>query len=95
MSDVLKAAAEQTLGARQDDYGHPFRNLGIRTAALFAAYVQGMHDPEVWTATDVCNMMILVKVARLQEDPFNPHFDSLVDIAGYASSAWRAKDIDL
>lgn len=89
-SEVLEAAAAQTLGPRQDNYGHPKINLGVRTAALFAAYVQGMNDPTVWTATDVCNMMILVKVARLQQDPDNPHFDSLVDIAGYASSAWRA-----
>jgi hypothetical protein len=91
-SDVLKAATEQTLGPRQNDYGHPTVNLGVRTAALFAAYVQGMADPTNWTVVDVCNMMILVKVARLQQDPNNPHFDSLVDIAGYASSAWRGQD---
>jgi hypothetical protein len=91
MSEVLDAAKAQTLGPRQNDYGHPTVNLGVRTAALFAAYVQGMKDPCTWTATDVCNMMVLLKVARLQQDPDNPHFDSLVDIAGYASSAWRAK----
>jgi hypothetical protein len=91
VSEVLDAAKEQTLGPRQNDYGHPTVNLGQRTAALFAAYVQGMKDPSVWTATDVCNMMILLKVARLQERPHEPHFDSLVDIAGYASSAWRAE----
>lgn len=92
MSEVLAAAAEQTLGPRQSDYGHPSINLGVRTAELFAAYVQGMYDPYVWTTVDVCNMMILVKIARLQQDPDNPHFDSLVDIAGYASSAWRGQD---
>lgn len=92
MNDVLATAAEQTLGPRQGNYGHPFVNLGVRTASLFAAYVQGMNDPTNWTAVDVCNMMILVKVARLQQDPNNPHFDSLVDIAGYASSAWRGQD---
>lgn len=90
MSEVLESAAQQTLGPRQDNYGHPSVNLGVRTAALFSAYVQGMSDPTSWTATDVCNMMILVKVARLQQNPYDPHFDSLVDIAGYASSAWRA-----
>ena len=90
MSDVLQSAADQTLGPRQADYGHPSINLGVRTAGLFAAYVQGMNDPNVWTATDVCNIMILLKVARLQQGPHDPHFDSLVDIAGYASSAWRA-----
>ena len=87
---VLEAAALHTFGERQSDYGHPRVNLGVRTAALFGAYVQGMADPTVWTATDVCNIMVLLKVARLQESPDQPHFDSLVDIAGYASSAWEA-----
>jgi hypothetical protein len=87
---VLDAAATHTQGERQHDYGPPRVNLGERTAALFAAYVSGMPDPSSWTATDVCNMMILLKVARLQERPHQPHFDSLVDIAGYASAAWEA-----
>jgi hypothetical protein len=90
LPDVLGAAAEQTKGPRQSDYGHPSVNLGQRTAALFGAYVSGMDDPSRWTATDVCNMMILLKVARLQHPADTPHFDSLVDIAGYASSAWEA-----
>ena len=90
MSEVLESAAQQTLGPRQHDYGHPRVNLGERTASLFAAYVSNMADPHVWTATDVCNMMILLKIARLQQSPGEPHFDSLVDIAGYASAAWRA-----
>ena len=92
MSDVLRSASEQTLGPRQNDYGHPSVNLGVRTASLFEAYVRGMNNPTEWTAVDVCNIMILLKIARLQEDPHTPHFDSLVDIAGYASSAWRAYD---
>jgi hypothetical protein len=92
VSDVLDSAKQQTLGPRQGDYGHPHVNLGVRTANLFEAYVRGMHDPLHWTAVDVCNMMILLKVARLQQNPSEPHFDSLVDIAGYASSAWRAQD---
>jgi len=94
MEEILEAANQQTLGPRQGNYGHPAINLGVRTAALFEAYVKGMATPERWTAVDVCNMMILVKVARLQQDPDNPHFDSLVDIAGYASSAWRAQYLD-
>lgn len=90
MPPVLDAAAGHTKGDRHNDYGHPRVNLGERTAALFAAYVSGMPDPAAWTATDVCNIMILLKVARLQERPHEPHFDSLVDIAGYASAAWEA-----
>ena len=86
---VLDAAAAHTKGERQQDYGPPRVNLGERTADLFSAYVRNMATAE-FTATDVCNLMILLKVARLQESPSDPHFDSLVDIAGYASSAWEA-----
>jgi hypothetical protein len=86
---VLNAAAQHTKGARQADYGHPRVNLDERTADLFSAYVRNMNG-RGFTATDVCNLMILVKVARLMENPGRPHFDSLVDIAGYASSAWEA-----
>lgn len=85
---VLRAALSVTAGDRQSRYGHPSVNLGARTAALMQAYVSNMPNPERWTATDVCNVMILLKIARLQESPTD--FDSLVDIAGYASSAWEA-----
>lgn len=90
LPQILSVAAAHTTGERQHDYGPPAVNLGERTAGLFSAYVRGMNDPTVWTATDVCNMMILLKIARLQEMPETPHFDSLVDIAGYASAAWEA-----
>jgi len=86
---ILDAAAAHTKGDRHAVYGHASVNLGERTADLFSAYVRNMGTVE-FTATDVCNLMILVKVARLQENPADPHFDSLVDIAGYASSAWEA-----
>ena len=86
---ILDAAAAHTKGDRHAVYGHASVNLGERTADLFSAYVRNMGTAE-FTATDVCNLMILVKVARLQENPSDPHFDSLVDIAGYASSAWEA-----
>ena len=86
---VLQAASEHTKGLRHSDYGPAAINLGERTADLFSAYVRNMVTSE-FTATDVCNLMILVKVARLMENPTVPHFDSLVDIAGYASSAWEA-----
>lgn len=86
---VLEAAAGHTKGDRHNDYGHAAINLGERTADLFTAYVRNMATRR-FTATDVCNLMIIVKVARLMENPAMPHFDSLVDIAGYASSAWEA-----
>jgi len=90
MSEVLDTAKSHTQGPRQSDYGPPWLNLGVRTASLFEAYVKGMNDPHSWTALDVCNIMILLKIARLQQCSVDPHFDSLVDIAGYASAAWEA-----
>ena len=92
MSDlppVLEAAASHTLGPRHNDYGASAINIGERTADLFTAYVRNMAT-RTFTGTDVCNLMILVKVARLMEHPQRPHFDSLVDIAGYASTAWES-----
>jgi hypothetical protein len=92
MSDVpavLAAATAHTVGPRRDDYGHATINIGERTADLFSAYVRNM-DGRGFTGTDVCNLMILLKVARLMENPSRPHFDSLVDIAGYASTAWES-----
>ena len=86
---VLEAAASHTVGPRHDDYGHSAINIGERTADLFSAYVRNMNG-RGFTATDVCSLMILLKVARLMEHPSRPHFDSLVDIAGYASTAWEA-----
>jgi hypothetical protein len=89
LPEVLSAAASHTVGPRHSDYGPARINIGERTADLFSAYVRNMETAE-FTGTDVCNLMILVKVARLMENPSRPHFDSLVDIAGYASTAWEA-----
>lgn len=70
--DDAKAAVE----ARRPVYGSPTPNFK-RIAALWSAYLQ-----ESISLTDVANLMILVKVARLQETP--NHRDSWLDIAGYA-----------
>jgi len=88
-SEVLLTALEATTGDRQDRYGHPAVNLGERTADLFSAYVRNMPSVE-FGATDVAALMILLKLARLQETPDD--FDSLVDIAGYAAAAWRSAE---
>lgn len=91
LPSVLDAAAGHTVGPRHNDYGPASVNIGLRTAGLFSAYVRGMDSSE-FTAVDVCNLLILVKVARLMENPADPHFDSLVDIAGYASIAWESSN---
>lgn len=84
--DVLRSALEVTQGGRQATYGPPSVNLGERTVRLFNAYLAGVGGE--LNATDVCCLLILVKMARLQESPRD--YDTLVDIAGYASAAWDA-----
>lgn len=58
-------------------YGTPADNF-----ARVAAY-WGQHLGVVVTASDVAVMMVLLKAARLRNDP--GHEDSWVDIAGYAA----------
>ncbi len=74
---ILEEAHEVIYGDRECTYGDPGKNL--RTiASMWSAYL----DKEV-TYRDVCNMMVLMKVARLKNTP--DHRDSLVDIAGYTA----------
>lgn len=62
-------------GDREATYGDPSKNLRA-IAAMWSAYL----GTEV-TATQVCDMMVLLKVARLKNTP--QHRDSMVDIIGY------------
>lgn len=74
---ILEEAHETIYGDRECTYGDPSKNL--RTiASMWSAYL----DKEI-TYQDVCNMMVLMKVARLKNTP--NHRDSLVDIAGYTA----------
>lgn len=76
---VLNEALHATL-QRETDHGTPedsFKNI----ANLWSAYLMvGLN------ASDVANMMILMKVARNMTNP--SHFDNYVDIAGYAACGW-------
>lgn len=72
-------------GARAAAYGHPMENFK-RICALWNAYLQGKygHDGYWINEEDHAILMILVKIARLEETP--NHRDSLVDICGYAGT---------
>jgi hypothetical protein len=73
---VNQQADELVEGHRGTDYGHPSIDLG-RTAKLWSALMD--FD---FTASDVAQMMRMVKESRLRNSP--RHRDSLVDICGYA-----------
>ena len=90
--ELLGAAAENVGGDRREAYGSPFDNHK-RIAWLWTFYLmeraRGNKEFEL-TPSDVAAMMILLKIARLVHTP--GHFDSLVDIAGYAAVAWEVED---
>lgn len=91
-SDLLKEVAEVISGARNRNYGPPSVNLDERTASLWNTYIGLISDKEDWMTwqldgVDVCNMMILVKMARIMED--RSHKDNYADMAGYAAAAWE------
>lgn len=77
-SELLDKAKEIVNGARQENYGHPEKNFK-QIAIYWSVYL----DRDV-SATDVALMMVLMKLARLQNKP--DHDDSWVDIAGYAAN---------
>lgn len=75
MSTIADKAEEIVFGDREKTYGNPSNNLDM-IAGLWSAYT-GV----ALNAHDVCHMMILLKVARLANNP--GHEDSSVDIVGY------------
>ena len=82
---ILDHAHNIIYGDREKTYGHPATNLE-RIAEFWNVYI-GEALTQKLTADDVCYMMILLKVARLRNDP--NHIDSLIDLAGYAALVER------
>lgn len=73
-TSVLREAEKLINGDRQAHYGPPEENFAA-IAAMWSAY---LGHPV--TAADVCNLMALLKIARLRN---GGHRDSSVDGAGY------------
>lgn len=83
---ILLQAEKITNGQRQKDYGTALDNHE-RIARLWSAFLA--NDPDqrfglspTFLPEDVAEMMILMKVARIQNEVTE---DGLVDIAGYAN----------
>ena len=89
--DLLGAAKELVNGDREHDYGDPLENHQ-RIAKMWSAITGHEYTPET-----VALMMIGLKLARLSRR--TNHFDSWVDVAGYAALGWemscRAQESDL
>lgn len=89
MKPILEEAHEVIYGDREATYGDPGKNL--RTIAEYwATYLRSkdlIGPDDCLTYDDVCNMMVLLKVARLGNTPL--HHDSMVDACGYLALADR------
>lgn len=79
MVSILEEAEDLTNHARQNDYGHPaddFAKIAIMTKPILESDIDDRLKHALY--------MIQVKVARLLNTP--DHYDSIVDIAGYANT---------
>lgn len=88
--DLLREVSEIVEGNRSRDYGPPSLNLDHRTAKLWNAYLEAIGSFGALDGIDVCNMMILLKMARIMEDSRTK--DNYADIAGYAAAAWEISE---
>ena len=88
-TSVLKEAQTIIYGDREKTYGHPSKNLKA-IASMWNAYLKSVGDRDL-NAQDVCVMMVLLKGARLANDP--RHRDSVVDICGYAALIERCGEV--
>lgn len=88
---VLDEAKEIIYGDREKTYGHPAKNLS-NIAIMWSVYLasRSASGKEWLTPQDVAVMMILLKSARLGNDP--THRDSVVDICGYAALIERCEE---
>ena len=87
--NVLQEAEQIIYGDREKTYGTPGKNLQA-IADFWTVHLRHKYNfnGEV-TMDDVCQMMILVKQARLIND--STHHDSQVDIAGYIALQERVQ----
>ena len=76
---MLETALKITTGDRQEQHGSPQETFDA-IATLWSGYTG-----KSLSAVDVCNMMVLLKVARTQHGKVNP--DDFVDQCGYAALA--------
>lgn len=90
---VLKEANAIIYGDREKTYGHPSKNLET-IARMWNAYLDAKTtDRNSLTAKDVACLMVLLKTARLANNP--DHRDSLVDICGYAALVERCDEVPI
>lgn len=93
-TSILNEAEKVIYGDREQTYGDPGTNIRI-IADYWNTYLisKGFDFLNGLDYDDVCNMMVLLKIARLSNTPM--HRDSLVDACGYLALAERIQNADL
>jgi len=88
---VLDEAKQIIYGDREKTYGHPSKNLKA-IAKMWNSYLSSRLsiDNVELNEKDVAVLMVLLKGARLANDP--SHRDSVVDICGYAALIERCDE---
>ena len=82
-TQILETAGNLCNGDREQQYGDPQENFET-VAQMWSAYL----GTKV-AARDVCNLMALIKIARLKN---GPHWDSAVDGAAYLALGEEVSD---
>lgn len=86
---LLEEAMTIVNGPRNTSYGAAEDNFE-RIAAHWRVFLKNRFDVDLpLTAGDVGIIMALMKIARLEFDP--DHYDSWVDLAGYAATGYQAQ----
>lgn len=86
---VLQEAHELIHGVREDQYGHPKKNLQA-IADMWEMYLHHKYSIEnfVITPEDICQMMVLLKMCRSMSGEKR---DDPVDMAGYIGLIGRVR----
>lgn len=79
---MLVQAQELITGDRQKDYGNKLQNFAQIAMGVQMVLATKLRPNAEITPEDVAMIMMQVKIARLTKTP--DHFDSIIDVAGYA-----------
>lgn len=80
---LLGQAEDAVMRGRNQAYGDPKDNLGLTAQLLTVLFGHKLVNGEYFTAPDVALIMLQVKQARLVHTA--DHWDSWVDVAGWAA----------
>ena len=86
---VLQKAHEIIYGDREQTYGSPDKNLKVIAEFWSVHLTAKFGEPVILTIPDVCSMMVLLKQARLINEP--DHADSEIDVCGYTALRERCR----